>query len=198
MRAGPALAGLTIAVAAGLLSGRALAAPKIEAASGTPVTFTSTRLDTMIYIAHGDGPSAPDGQPFEKIGVAPVTVRLAPGTYTIETESESTSTGHERIRVDTTPIKMDIRPGDETVKTLGGVFEGIGVTGLVLGVIAALVISPHDQNFPRWAIAIPALLGGATSLGVGIGLSIVGSTTLTLPRASTQGLRLSASFTLRF
>jgi hypothetical protein len=172
-------------------TGTTIADPK-----GTPVSFTSSRIDTVIYIAKGDGPAAADPTPFERLGAAPLTVKLAPGTYTIETESESTSTGRERIRVDQTPINIEIRPGDETVKTMGAMFEGLGVISMLTGIVVAVAVSPHDDKFPRWEIAIPTLVGGAGLFGLGVGLSAIGSTDIHLPRASVQGV--SASFTVTF
>ena len=160
------------------------------------MTFVSTRLDTEIYLVHGFEAAGEAAESFEKIGVAPMTIRLAPGVYTIQTSSPSTSLGYERVRVDGTPMKIELRPGDETVKTLGGVFEGLGVTGILLAVIVAISISPHDQNFDRWAIAVPAFAGGLGSLGLGVGLSVVGSTRIVLPRASAQAT--TAGIVFRF
>jgi hypothetical protein len=172
------------------------AQPKIADPNGTEVTFKSTRLDTEILLAHGDVEKGTYPDPFEKIGVATVTVKLAPGAYTIETISPSTSLGYERIRVGTTSMTIEVRPGDELVKTLGGVFAGLGVTSILAGVIVAVAVSPHDQSFNRWAIAGPMFIGGGVALLAGFGLTLLGSTTFVLPSASAQGL--GAQWVVRF
>ena len=86
-----------------------------------PVTFVSKDPAMEIYIAHGDVPARTFPDPFEKVGVVPVTVKLSPGQYTIETASAKSSTGHERLQVESNaPLTVDVHGGDAMVKAFGG------------------------------------------------------------------------------
>jgi len=156
--------------------------PLIEDPAGTPVTFTSTDVTMRAYIAHGDirGEVLPD--PFEKLPPLPFTVKLAPGMYTVEAESPNASTGHDHIFVEhDSPIKVDIRSGNASVKAFGGVFIAIGIVAVILGIVSFVSISPNDQNFNRWGVG-GGLLGGGLGLGgLGIGMTIAGSTNIVAP-----------------
>ncbi len=156
--------------------------PLIEDPAGTPVTFTSTDVTMRAYIAHGDirGEVLPD--PFEKLPPLPVTVKLAPGMYTVEAESPNASTGHDHIFVEhDSPIKVDIRSGNASVKAFGGVFIALGIVATILGIVSFVSISPNDSNFNRWGVG-GALLGGGLGIGgLGIGMTIAGSTNIVSP-----------------
>jgi hypothetical protein len=191
------LAALLVVQSSTALAADPPARPKIETPGGIEVKIVSTRLDTRIYLAHGQVERGGAPELFEKLGVAPITLRLAPGTYTMETSSESTSLGYARFSVDTTPLTIEVRPGDETVKTIGTVFEALGITAALVGVLAAVAFSKNDANYDRWAIALPLLLGGAGVFVGGLVMSVAGSTRIVLPTASSDhGLGLGV--TVRF
>jgi hypothetical protein len=182
------------AVAFVLVSARANAA-KIEDPQGTPVTFTSTRTDTDIFIAHGDAPRDVYPDPFERVGAAPVTLKLAPGTYTVETASPSTSRGRERFIVGTSPLTLAVHPGDETVKIVGVVLEGLGLLGVGLGIVALVQFGPHDSGYDRFAVGLPILFGGIGSFAVGFGMNLLGTTRVIVPNASAQGVGMHVTVT---
>lgn len=170
-------------------------AAKIADSAGTRVTITSSNLDTWIYLAKGDVPEGAVPDPFERIGVAPLEILLAPGVYTIESGNPTSSTGHTRFRVEQgQALAIEIRNGDSMVKTLGAVFIATGIVAILLGVLTIVSIAPHDESFHRYTIGVPLLAGGAISSAVGIGLTFAGATTFKMPtsnQATMGGITLS-------
>jgi hypothetical protein len=190
-----------LALALITFSRQATAAAKIEADNGTPVTFTSTRPDTEIFVAAGDVPDRAYPDPFENVGVAPLTLKLAPGLYTIETVGPTQSTVHETIMVDRWSRSYEVRPGDATVKTVGIVAIATGVVSILAGIIVAVSFGQGDGSFNKFAIAIPLLVaGGGVTLG-GVGLSILGTTRLKEQKdkpAPPSAAGLGPTFTVHF
>jgi len=168
---------------------------RIEAPDGVPVSFTSADPTMRIYIAHGDVPASAPGA-FERAGVVPLTLRLAPGTYTVEAESPKASTGHQRFLVEpAAPMSIEVRSGDVTVKTIGTVLIALGIVTAVLGVVAIVSISSDDSHYDRFGIGLPLLLGGAGGAGLGFGLSALGSTEVRVPRLPPGGAQRPAPVT---
>jgi hypothetical protein len=162
--------------------------PPIETPGGVQVSFTSTDPTMRIYIARGDVPTSTPPDTFQKVGVVPLTLQLAPGTYTVEAESPKASTGHQRLLVEPgAPVRVEVRSGDATVKTMGTVLIALGVVTALLGVVALVSISSDDSHYNRFGIALPLILGGVGGAGVGFGLSALGSTELRVPRLPPGG-----------
>ena len=173
--------------------------PAIEAPDGVPVTFTSKDVAMHAYIVHGDVPGGLIPDPFEKLPPLPVTVRLAPGTYTVEAESPNASTGHERIIVEhDAPMTVDIRAGNASVKAFGGVFIAAGIVATILGIVSIVSISPNDQTFNRWAVGLPLTLGGLGVGGLGIGMTALGSTNIVAPHLPPGGAPRGVALVVRF
>ncbi len=173
--------------------------PKIEDPGGVPVTFTSEDKTMRVYIAHGDVPERAIPDPYEKLPELPFTVRLAPGTYTMEAESQTASTAHEHLFVERdAPMTVRIRSGNAMVKTFGSVFIAAGVVAAILGIVAIVSIAPHDQSFNRWAVGLPLTIGGVAVAGLGIGMTALGSTNVDAPRlppgGAPRGVALAVSF----
>jgi len=153
------------------------AKPAIESPGGVPVTFTSRDVVTEIYLARGDVPIGATPDPFGRVGLPPLTLSLAPGTYTLESQSPTASTGHQRFVVEQgRPLEVEVRPGNAGLKTFGGVFIGLGIVSIVLGVVAIVSFSPGDSNYNRWGVAAPLILGGAGVAGLGLTFSAFGAT----------------------
>lgn len=173
--------------------------PKIEDPGGVPVTFTSEDKGMRVYIAHGDVPERVIPDPYEKLPELPFTVRLAPGTYTMEAESQTASTAHEHVFVERdAPMTVRIRSGNAMVKTFGSVFIAAGVVAAILGIVAIVSIAPHDQSFNRWAVGLPLTIGGVAVAGLGIGMTALGSTNVDAPHlppgGAPRGVALAVSF----
>ena len=182
-RARHALAIMSAALTAQLVLAPAAWAAKIEDAGGVPVTFTCKDPAMEIFLAKGDVPVGAVPDPFERVGLAPLTLHLAPGTYSIETASPTTSTGHDKFYVEQgSPLTVEVRPGDASVKGIGTVLVGLGIVSILLGIVAVVSISPHDQHYDRFAIGLPLVLGGAGATGVGVGMVFLGSTDINAPR----------------
>ena len=204
MRAGGAAAAVLSMV---LLASRAAPAddreppprPKVEDPAGVPITFTSEDKTMRVYIAHGDVPERAMPDPYEKLPELPFTVRLAPGTYTMEAKSQTASTAHEHVFVERdAPMTVRIRGGNAMVKTFGTVFIAAGVVATILGIVAIVSIAPHDQNFNRWAVGLPLTIGGVALAGLGVGMTALGSTNVDAPRlppgGAPKGVALAVSF----
>lgn len=173
--------------------------PKIEDPSGVPVTFTSEDRTMRVYIVHGDVPERAEPDPFEKLPELPFTVRLAPGEYTVEAESQTASTAHEHLYVERdAPMTVPIKSGNAMVKTFGSVFIAAGVVATILGIVAIVSIAPHDQSFNRWAVGLPLTIGGVGLAGLGVGMTALGSTSIDAPRlppgGAPRGVALAVSF----
>ncbi len=180
---------------------------RIEEPDGTTVTFMSTNDDAMeIFLARGDVPGGAQPDPFERLGRAPLTIKLAPGVYTVEAESPTSSTGHERVFVEQgTPVQVRVRGGNATVKATGTVLVGLGVVAVVLGIVAIVSISPNDQHYDRFGIGIPLAVGGAAGAGIGWALTALGTTNIQSPHSPPGGLptrsapsAMGGSLVLRF
>jgi len=179
--------------------GSSPAKPSIEAPDGVPVTFTSKDVAMHVYIAHGDVPANVVPDPFEKLPKLPVTVHLAPGTYTVEAESPNASTGHEVIRVEhDAPLTVDVRGGNASVKAFGGVFIAAGIVATILGIVTIASISPNDKSFSRWGVGLPLTLGGVGLAGLGVGMTVAGSTNIVAPHLPPGGAPRGVSLLVRF
>jgi hypothetical protein len=177
----------------------------IEAEDGTPVTFESSDVATEVFLAPGDVQAGTMPDPFVRMGVVPLTVKLAPGVYTVETASAKASMGHQRLFVEQgAPLRVEVRPGDASVKTIGTTLIGLGVVATILGVVAIVSISPNDQNYNRFGIGLPLVIGGAAGAGLGWVLIGAGSTSIVAPHlppavaprgtSSVRGLSLVVRF----
>ncbi len=186
MKRAPTL-GLALGVALSVISGAAVAAPKIEDPNGTVVHVTASTINTTIYISKGDTPSDPLIDTYERIGIAPVAIKLAPGIYSIESSTPTASMGYTRFSVEQNkPIDIDVRNGDAMVRTIGDVLVGLGLSSILLGVLTATALAPHDSSYNRWAISLPLLGAGAGGTVVGIGMIAAGSTTFKMPISAEQ------------
>jgi hypothetical protein len=160
----------------------------IESQDGVPIVFTSKGKTTRIFVARGDVPAHAEPDPFEKLGVAPVTMKLSPGTYTVETEGPGQANGHQRFQVESgAPMTVEVHPGDSSLKALGGVLVALGITSIVLGVVAVVSFSKDDTGYNRWGLALPLGLGGAGGVALGWGLSAAGSTDVQVPQLPPGG-----------
>jgi hypothetical protein len=176
-------------------------APKpaaIESPDGVPVTFVSKDPAMEIFLAHGDVPEGAVPDPFERVGVVPRTLHLAPGTYTIETASATTSTAHRWFVIEQgAPVSVEVRPGDASVKAFGAVFIALGTVAAILGVVAIVSFAPNDSRYNRYAVGLPLILGGIGVAGLGFGMTALGATNVQvqrMPRPAAAGLSLSWRF----
>ena len=171
----------------------------IEAADGTPVTFTSTDVAMRVYLVRGDVTPGLIPDPFEKLPPLPTTVRLSPGTYTVEAESPNASTGHERIIIERdAPAIVRVAPGNASVKAFGGVFIGLGVVATLLGIVTLASISANDASFNRWGIGLPLVLGGLGVGGLGIGMTFAGTTAIGPPHLRPGGAPRGVAMAWKF
>jgi hypothetical protein len=158
--------------------------PKASIATpdGTLITITSTTRATTIYLAHGDVPAGTLPDPFERMGIAPLTVSLPPGTYTIEATGPSSSDGRTVFSVEASaPMTVEVHAGDASVRTVGSVLIGLGIVSTLLGVFAIVSISADDKHYNRWGIGLPLVLGGLGGTGIGIAMTSLGATDIRVP-----------------
>ncbi len=175
--------------------------PKIEDPQGTKLTITSDHTDTEIYVAKGPVPRHPEIDTFERVGIAPLELKLTPGIYTFETLGPTQSSGHELVTVDRWPMNVQVKTGDATVKTLGTILIAIGVVSIIGGIVVVATFGQGDKQFDKYSLAIPMLAGGAAAAGIGVGMSFLGSTSITpstapSPAAAPKGAQ--ANVTLKF
>jgi hypothetical protein len=173
----------------------AAAQPKIADENGTPVHITANHNDTTILIAKGPVPKRAEPDPFERLGVAPIDIKLAPGIYTIETEGPTQSLGHETITVDRWPMNVEVRTGDAAVKTIGTVLLAVGTLAIITGIVVVASFGSGEGKFDKYAYSIPFFVGGAVTATVGVGMIFLGATnvraeTPKTPSSLPQGLGL--------
>jgi hypothetical protein len=172
--------------------------PAIAYEPGTEVTFSSKDPATELYLAHGDVPVGAMPDPFERVGLTPLTIKLAAGTYSVETAGPTQSAGHERFMVEQgRPLHIEVRPGDANVKTFGTVIAGLGVVSVILGVVAILSFSPNDSHYDRFGIGLPLILGGAAGCGIGVGMTALGATAVRVDHQPLPAPRAALVPTLR-
>jgi hypothetical protein len=178
------------------------AAPKpaaIESPDGVAVTFTSKDPAMEVFLAHGDVPEDAVPDPFERVGVVPRTLHLAPGTYTIETASATTSTAHRWFVIERgPPVGVEVRPGDASVKAFGAVFIALGTIASILGVVVIVSFAPNDSHINRFAIGLPLILGGIGVAGLGFGMTSLGATDVRVQRAAPGPAATGLSLSWRF
>jgi hypothetical protein len=175
----------------------AAAEPKIADENGTPVHIESNHIETTIFIAKGPVPRRAEPDPFEKLGEAPVDIKLAPGIYTIETEGPTQSTGHETITVDRWPMTVKVKTGDAAVRSIGTVLLAAGVLGIITGIVIVASFGSGEGKFDKYTFSIPFFLGGAAFAGVGVGMLFLGATNLsasTPPAPKPAGVQASFRF----
>jgi hypothetical protein len=158
--------------------------PQIAYESGVEVTIVSTDPATEIFLAHGNPSIGEIPDPYERVGLTPMTIKLAPGTYSLETASPTQSTGHERFMVEQgRPLRIEIHPGDANVKAVGAVIAGLGIVSVVLGVVAVVSFSPNDSHYDRFGVGLPLMIAGAAGCGIGIGMTVLGATAVDVQHA---------------
>jgi hypothetical protein len=175
---------------------------KIAYEKGVEVEITSKDPATEIFLAHGDVPGGTYPDPYERIGLAPITIKLAAGTYSIESASPTQSTGHDRFMVEQgKPLHIEVHGGDPNVKSVGAVLAGLGVVSIVLGVVSIVSFGPNDSSFDRFGVGLPLIVGGAAGCGIGIGMTVLGATTVDVhaqPRPPRPAAVALPALTVRF
>jgi len=151
----------------------------VAAGTGTPVRVTATEPGVHVFVARGDVDANGADDPFEDEGPAPLTIELAPGTYTFETGSPTTTTGHEVIRVGASPIDVRVQAGNGATRLAGSITMALGAIAAIAGVVVLASISANDENFPRLPVSLPLIFGGAAVFGGGYALTRAARTTLT-------------------
>jgi hypothetical protein len=127
------------------------------------------------------------------MGIAPMTVRLAPGDYTIEATGPSSSDGRAQFSIEAnSPTKLEVHAGDASVRTVGAVLIGLGIVATGLGIFALVSISADDKHYNRWGIGLPLVIGGLAGAGIGIGMTALGSTDIRVPNVPLQRTRGAA------
>jgi len=158
--------------------------PHIASVDGTPVTIEATNPDQVIYLAKGevDSTAAPDA--FENVGVAPVHLKLAQGTYTVESSGSTSSSGHAVLRVGDVPVRVEVRTGDASVRTVGAVLIALGVTAIATGIIVVVSYTQKEGSYNKAAIAVPLFAGGGLALLGGFGMTLAGATRIVVPETA--------------
>jgi len=155
----------------------------VAAGTGTQVHVTATAPGVHVFVARGDVDANGADDPFEDVGAAPLTIELAPGTYTFETGSPATTVGHSVVRVGSMPLELQVKAGNATMKLLGSVVMALGAVAAVAGVVVLASVSPSDENFPRIPVSVPLILGGTAIFGGGYALSRSARTDIVTPRS---------------
>ena len=175
--------------------------PKIEDPDGTKLTITSDHTDTEIWVAKGPVPRHHEIDTFERIGIAPLELKLAPGIYTFETEGPTQSAGHETVTVDRWPMNVKVKTGDASVKGIGTILIALGVVSIIGGIVVVATFGQGDKKFDKFTIAVPLLAAGAGVAGIGIGMSFLGATNVqattpptTAPPAKAAGANVFLKF----
>jgi hypothetical protein len=143
-------------------------APPFLQETGTALEFDSTKPLISVYLAPGviedTTPRYPD--PFFKIGRTPITVKVAPGTYTVNVESPDTPVATTIVRVGAQPVHVRVKAGNDGTRGLGTLLLAGGATALLAGLVLELSYSPAPNGISKSKIAIPLFaIGGAGVAG---------------------------------
>ncbi len=157
----------------------------------------STRENVSVYVAQLAGaPGSPSYGEFKKVGRTPLVIQLPPGSYRVEAEGVDISNGGTDIAMHGAPRKLTVSPGKEGMGTVGSLFLGLGIVG-ILGATAVVASGTKAGGLDKPAVIIPAYAAGGVLTGAGIGFLIASSTSVEpspapRPRPAT-GLLLSLS-----
>jgi hypothetical protein len=131
-----------------------------------------------VYLAPGvvedTTPRYPD--PFFKIGRTPITVKVAPGTYTVNVESPETTVATTIVRVGTQPVHVRIRAGSESMRGLGTLLLAGGATAALAGLVLELSYSQAPNGISKSKIAIPLFAIGGAGVAGGLTFYLLSNT----------------------
>jgi hypothetical protein len=154
------------------------APPFLQPDTGTPVEFDSTKPLISVYLAPGivddTTPRYPD--PFFKIGRTPITVKIAPGTYTVNVESPDTTVGNTVVRVGAQPVHVRIRAGSDDMCGLGTLLFAGGAAAVLAAVVLELSYSPAPNGISKSKIAVPLFAVGGAGVAGGLTFYLLSGT----------------------
>jgi hypothetical protein len=143
------------------------------------VEFDASKPLISVYVAQGiiddTTPRYPD--PFFKIGRTPVTVKLAPGTYTVNVESPETPVATTIVRVGAQPVHVRIKAGSDGVRGLGTLLLAAGATSALAGLVIELSYSAAPNGVSKSKIAIPLFAIGGAGVAGGLTFYVLSGTT---------------------
>jgi hypothetical protein len=126
------------------------------------------------YVAqgvHDDRPAFPD--PFVKVGRLPVSIELPPGTYTVLVEGESIPTATRVVRVDRTPVRIQVKGGSQGMRDAGSLLTALGGLALAAGIVVEVSGTRNQDSSTKQKIALPLIVGGAVGFAGGLTMFLV-------------------------
>lgn len=139
-------------------------------------------------------PGSPVAGEFVKVGRTPLEMQLPPGGYRIEAEGLDISNGGTEITMHSAPRRLSVSPGKEGMGTVGSLFLGLGITGILgaTAILASGTSAPAAVDKP--AVLIPAYAAGAALTAGGIGFLAAANTSVEATPAPQIALSLSGRF----
>jgi hypothetical protein len=155
------------------------AAPSfLQPQTGTSVEFDATRPLVSVYVAPGiiddTTPSFPD--PFVKVGRTPVTVKLAPGVYTVNVESPEIPVGSTIVRVGSQTVHVRIKAGNDGVRGLGTLLFALGAASALAGLVVEVSYSQAPSGISKSKIAVPLFAVGGVGVASGLTFYLLAGT----------------------
>jgi len=148
--------------------------------TGTPVEIDADKPHVAVYVAQGlirnVEPSYPD--PFVKIGRTPITVKLAPGMYTVTAESPEISVGSTVLQVGAEPVHVRVKGGSSEARSMGTLLLAIGAAGVLAALGVEVSYSSSPNGISKSKIAVPLFIAGGVIGGSGLAIFLASGTTL--------------------
>jgi hypothetical protein len=131
-----------------------------------------------VYLATGivddTTPRYPD--PFFKMGRTPFTVKVAPGTYTVNIDSPDTTLATTIVRVGAQPVHVRIRAGSDGMHGLGTLLLAGGATAVLAALVLELSYTPAPNAISKSKIAVPLFAVGGAGVASGLTFYLLSGT----------------------
>ncbi len=152
----------------------------VQPETGVAVEFESDRPYVSVFVAQGavedTGPRYPD--PFVKLGRTPLSVKLAPGVYTVTVESPDISTQSTVFAVGSQPVHVRVRSGSAGAHGVGTLLLAIGAASVLAGLAIELSHSEAADGISKSKIAVPLFIAGGVGVAGGLTIWLASGTTI--------------------
>jgi hypothetical protein len=197
-KAAQAPAGSAASVASAAPAAPPSASPSfLQPETGTPVEFDASQPLVSVYVAPGaiDDTMMVFPDPFVKVGHTPLTVKLAPGDYTVHVESPEIPVRASPLHVGTQPVHVHIRAGNDGMHGLGTLLLAVGASSALAGLVIEVSYSEAPNGISKAKIAVPLFAIGGVGVATGLTLYLLTGTTIEQDGLATD--RRAMSFGVR-
>ncbi len=136
----------------------------------------SSRL-VKVFVAHAQpGGSVPPVWDFTRVGTAPLTLQLPPGTYFLSVENDDVSRADHLLEVGSQPVTLDVSPGSSGLGGVGTLAMGIGILSVLAATVVLISGSSAPAGIDKPKLVIPMYAAGGALVAGGLTMYLVSRT----------------------